>query len=115
MRLPHATLGRVEETKITGYLLNRQHPQGASKARLFERLGFSAHDWRHLASALLEHGQTHPVSAIHTSPYGTRYEVDGELKTPANRRLWIRTVWQTDINAIAPRLITAYPLPRPRS
>ena len=42
--------------------------------------------------------------------FGPRYMVEGELNTPAGRRPRVRSVWQFDHGAIAPRLITAYPL-----
>jgi hypothetical protein len=42
--------------------------------------------------------------------FGPRYEVEGELSCPDDRRPRVRTVWQMDKGHIAPRLITAYPL-----
>ena len=45
MRLPEAELALVEREKVLGYLLNRAHRYGASKARFFSEFGFTAEAW----------------------------------------------------------------------
>jgi len=50
------------------------------------------------------------VGKITDTPFGPRYEVDGELNVPDGRTPRIRAVWQQDHGEVAPRLITAYPL-----
>ena len=45
----------------------------------------------------------------HESRFGTKYEIEGPLKTPDERNPRIWTVWQIDKDRLAPRLITAYP------
>jgi len=57
-----------------------------------------------------EHGRTHEVARVRETGFGPRYVVDGELITPSGRRPRLRTVWQMDEGAVAPRLISAYPL-----
>jgi hypothetical protein len=52
----------------------------------------------------------HEVSISIESRYGTRYSVDGWLKTPDGRNPNVRTVWILGKRAKFPRLITAYPL-----
>ena len=96
--------------KITEYLLSPTHRYGASKARFFADFGFHLDNWIILADALREHGQTHEVGATKQTPFGPRFEVDGELNTPSDKRPRIRTVWQLDHGQVAPRLITAHPL-----
>lgn len=110
MILPNAHLAVVEREKITEYLLNPAHRYGASKARFFRAFGFDPADWETLAQALLSHGQRHEVSRTKQTPFGPRYEVDGELTAPDGRAPRVRTVWQLDDGEVAPRLITAYPL-----
>ena len=110
MKLPNGRLALVEREKITEYLLNPAHRHGASKARFFAEFGFELKAWKTLAEALRKHGQSHEVSRTRETLWGPRYEIDGELSTPDGRRPRIRTVWQLDDGAIAPRLITAYPL-----
>ena len=110
MKLPNAELAVVEHGKIVGYLLNSIHPQGASKARFFARFGFRLEEWKVLAIALEEHGRQNEVVVTRETGFGPRYEVKGELNTPDGRRPQVCTVWQVDVDRIAPRLITAYPL-----
>lgn len=110
MRLPNASLARVDKRKILDYLLRSEHPDGASKARFFARFGFTASGWRLLADALAAHGQRNEVVKVVETPYGTRYIVDGELEVPDGRHPMVRTVWVLDRGAESVRLITAHPL-----
>jgi hypothetical protein len=108
--LPNADKAIVERDKILSYLMNIEHRIGASKAPFFGSFGFSAEKWEQLAKALLVHGQTHEVKRVRETDFGPRYEIEGTLKTPDGRAPFIRSVWQFDKGAVAPRLITAYPL-----
>ena len=54
MRLPNVQKALVEKKKITGYLLNVAHPDGAGKSRFFSSLGFTIDNWQQLADALTE-------------------------------------------------------------
>ena len=97
MKLPNAHQALVEREKITGYLLNPAHRYGASKARFFAAFGFRLEAWEVLAAALREHGQQHEVTRVRETGFGPRYEVEGELRGPDNRRPCVRTVWQVDV------------------
>ena len=66
--------------------------------------------WQQLAEALRIHGQTHEVKRVHETGFGPRFEVEGKLNAPDGRSPRVRSVWQQDQGAVAPRLITAYPL-----
>jgi hypothetical protein len=89
---------------------NAAHRYGASKARFFVACGFRIEQWERLAEALREHGRRHGVARARETGFGPRYTVEGELNTPDGRRPRVRTVWQWDEGAVAPRLISAYPL-----
>ena len=82
----------------------------AGKARFFAHFGFRMAAWEQLAQALSEHGQTHDVTKTRETGFGPRYEVEGKLNCPNGRRPQVRSVWQLDQGAVAPRLLTAYPL-----
>lgn len=88
------------------------HPiNGRGKAAFFQTYGFTRDRWEALRDALVEHSVAWPVVAVTTSAYGSRFVVQGGLRTPVGRDPWplVRSVWQAD-NAIAGvRLITAYP------
>ena len=112
MKLPNLNDLIVEREKVTGYLLNLDHRYGATKARFFIALGFSIDEWSSLADALREHGRTNDIAASRETGHGPRYAVEGELSTPSGGQAFIRSVWQFDKGSVAPRLITAYPVPR---
>ena len=112
MKLPHLNELIVEREKITSHLLNPDHLYGATKAKFFTSLGFNVEAWGILADALHEHGRAHDVVACVETGYGPRYVVEGELTTPSNARVFVRSVWQFDHGSVAPRLITAYPVQR---
>jgi hypothetical protein len=110
MKLPNADMAVIERAKIVDYLLNPNHPYGASKARFFAGFGFQVEEWPQLAQALRRHGQTHEVTRARETGFGPRYEVEGELIAPDGRLPQVRSIWQHDRGEVAPRLITAYPL-----
>ena len=110
MRLPNAPLARVDEEKITQYLLQPNHPTGRTKARFFSQFGFRAEQWWVFAAALRSHGARHEVVRVVDTDYGMRYSVDGTIETPDGRSPGVRTVWQVDWEDGGPRLVTAYPL-----
>ena len=114
MNLPNVEHAVVEQEKVTGYLLNPDHRFGASKARFFLGFGFQLDKWQELVDALREHGRAYAVAKTKDTPFGPRYEVDGELDTPSGARPQVRTVWQLDHGQQAPRLITAHPLEQMR-
>jgi len=110
MKLPNTDNLVVEREKILDYLLNPRHRLGGSKARFFDRFGFTPEHWQQLAEALRIHGQTHEVRRSRQTGFGPRFEVEGRINAPDGRSPNVRTVWQHDHGAVAPRLITAYPL-----
>jgi hypothetical protein len=110
MKLPRASDAIVDRGKVVSYLLNLQHPYGASKARYFTSFGFSSERWEEMAQALRQHAQDHEVREMNETEFGTRYQIDGQLIGPNRLTLNLRTVWQWDKGQLAPRLITAYPL-----
>ena len=111
MKLPHAEEAVVPQDKIEQYLLNPGHPIGGSKAAFFQAFGFSRERWHDLADALRQHARAHFVASTVTDAEGTTYLVEGVLETPSGRRPRLRTVWLVETGRLAPRFITAYPLP----
>ena len=110
MELPFKDSLRVDQSKITGYLLSEA--AGRGKATFFLRLGFRAESWEVLAEALKAQARAYPVASTVDSSYGRRYSVDGDISTPDNRqpRAKVRTVWMLETGADSPRLITAHPV-----
>jgi len=110
MNLPFPDSLRVDQSKITGYLLSESSSHG--KAAFFLRLGFRAENWEMLAAVLKTHARENNVVSVVDSPYGKRYSIDGPIETPDNRqpRPQVRTVWILEAGAVSPRLITAHPI-----
>jgi hypothetical protein len=111
MKLPHAEEAVVPQRKMELYLLNPSHPIGGSKAEFFMRFGFSREQWLHLAEALRRHARANSVASAVSDADGTTYLVEGPLETPSGRRPRLRTIWLVETGQLAPRFITAYPLP----
>lgn len=109
MDLPGAGQARVDVAKITQYLLNPAHIDGAPKAEFFKRFGFDPDDPQVLADSLRIHAQRHQVARIMESPFGVRYTLEGSLDSPDGRNPRIRTVWIIERGSRHPRLVTAYP------
>jgi len=112
MQLPYLQHAVITEAKVSDYLLNLQHPDGAGKARLFLAAGFTANRWQDLADALKDLAATWPVTHQIDSIHGRKYIVEGELRTPHGSGVYVRTVWIAEANDPMPRLVTAYPIQR---
>jgi hypothetical protein len=109
MKLPNASLVRVEREKITDYLLNREHPDNGGKADFFIALGFLRNDWETLATTLRKLATNCAISQSMESVHGKKYIVDGAIETPIGKTPVVRTVWIVDSGETVPRLVTAYP------
>ena len=110
MKLPNAERAYVPTAKLSQYLLAESHPVGGPKARFLGVVGFEPHDVDLLEQALLALARTREVTEVGASPHGTKYVVDGEILTPAGRRVGVRTVWMTEPAQENPRFVTLYPL-----
>ena len=109
MNLPNAAVVEIAREKITDYLLNPLHPDGAGKTAFFAAHGFTAKDWQVLSEALCGLAANFPIVKTVDSPHGTKYVVDGTLATPVSKTPSVRTVWIIDQGGDTPRLVTAYP------
>jgi hypothetical protein len=108
MKMPFAERALVPERKITEYLLNPHHPDGASKARYFLSFGYSLADPLRFRGDLLRLAvETEREETL--SRFGTEYAGTGALTAPDGRVLRVRTAWILDGGNPPPRLITAYP------
>jgi hypothetical protein len=109
MKLPNASNAIVAEDKLALYLLNRQHRRGGSKARLLYALGYEMRKWQRLADDLRQQHLTADVVEQRSTPWGERYDIVAPLTGPSGDTIMFRSVWQIDLGADWPRLITMYP------
>jgi hypothetical protein len=110
LNLPNSDRVRIDQAKVTDYLLAPDHPEGASKAAFFVRFGFTLVEWQVLTEALTAHARANPVASMTASEHGVKYRVDGPIHCPDGRSPMIRTVWIVDAGSEIPRLVTAHPL-----
>ena len=106
--LPNPDQLIVEEAKLTSYLLNSAHKDGASKAKFFLKRGFKAADWKNFAKALTTHGAKQTVTDIETTRHGKKFTVECQLETPDGKNPCILSVW-IQTKGKTPRLVTAHP------
>ena len=109
MRIPNVEHALVERHKIVDYLMNPAHPDNGGEAAFFLSCGFNLERWQELASAFARLAVDFPIAKNMASQHGTKYILDGELRTPSGRSPRVRTVWIVDAGANTPRLVTAYP------
>ena len=93
MRVPNAENAVIDPRKLYEYLLDPNHPDGASKADYLALAGYTGRDWAQLDSDL--RGQLLSLEARpgRPSPYGRKYEVAGSLTGPNGVSLGIRSIW----------------------
>ena len=106
--MPDASRAEVPREKVAGYLLNLEHPMGASKARFFRAHGYRPDDPEVLAADLLRLASRDFVEKK-SSPFGEKYVIRGETVAPRGTSLRVETVWIREPAARGPRLVTAYP------
>jgi hypothetical protein len=108
VKLPGADKAVVSRVKLTDYLLSETHPVGRFKAKFFASLGYSVDDWQTLEGDIRSLLEGEAWESERT-PYGTKYEVVGELNGPSGGATRIVTVWIILRGEDTPRFVTAYP------
>lgn len=112
MKLPNAEDAYIDWRKIADYLLSTTHPIGKTKGQFFRRVGFTDETARDLEKGLLGIARHGKVAEVVETDYGTKYIVDGLLRTPTNQEVTIRTVWIIERGDDRPRFVTAHPRQR---
>jgi hypothetical protein len=109
VRIPNCEAARVPEEKITDYLLDPEHPEGAPKAEFFTSHGFSRDKADELAEALLRHCAKDAVAQVVQGEFGTKYVIEAAIRCPDGLSPMCRSVWIITGEDPNPRLVTAYP------
>ncbi|MCC6126771.1 MAG: hypothetical protein IT426_17550 [Pirellulales bacterium] len=108
MRIPNAEQAMIAEEKIVQYLLNPEHVDGASKARVLARAGFHADHPQELDRALRVRHLILEAEIGKPSPFGIKYEITGRLTGPIGSVL-VKSIWMIRFDESFPRLITLVP------
>ena len=110
LQLPNKAKAYIPRRKLVDYLLSETHAVGKSKARYFRSLGFNETTVGELEQGLLEIARTGLVKERVDSPHGTKYVIEGTLKTPHGTLAQVRTIWIVEFDDQTPRFVTAYPI-----
>jgi hypothetical protein len=110
MKLPGGERAVVDVAKLCAYCLDRDHPRGRHKARVFAAaLGLSRQDAEYLREKLLAAARDNDASKGASDPHGERYTVDLEVER-GERRAAIRSAWIVRAGEAIPRLTSCYVL-----
>lgn len=109
MKMQNNDQSIVADTKITDYLLSETHEIGKHKANFFKRFGFDISDIDTFRASLIQHSIDRDIEQAKNTPFGNKYELKCEIKTPDERNPCIMTVWIIENGEVLPKLITAYP------
>jgi len=109
MKLPNRENAYIPLSKLKNYLLSETHVVGRSKAKFLRGFGFDDKNIDLLEQALLSIAQNQEVEEAVSSPHGTKYVIDGSLKTPLGSVVNIKTIWIIDKGKDRPRFVTAIP------
>ena len=82
---------------------------GRTKVKYFKALGYSERNLVRLKEALIAVAATSDVTEIISTPFGTKYVLDGDLAAPTGIKARVRTVWILETGEDLPRFVTAYP------
>ena len=108
-RLPDCEKARINDNKLYKYLLNSNHPDGKSKARFYERIGYTSDKGEQLRAELLRLACSGLVDKEMPIRVGSKYVVIGSINAPNGKTYPLLTVWAVEPPDNEPRLITAYP------
>lgn len=99
----------IAQEKVSQYLLNVDHADGAGKAKFFIGHGFAADQPEVLAAAIHDHADFNDVALTEPGKYGTKSIVRCSIVTPDGRNPCILVVWIHEQGCSEQRLVTAYP------
>lgn len=106
----------VARAKVSAYLLNPSHRDGAAKCRFLAAFGFTPGDPDALIDALLDPARQPHFRGFVPGYRATKLYFEGPLAARSGLDPQVRTVWQVDDAdpSRTARFITLKPLPRPR-
>ncbi|WP_325162735.1 DUF6883 domain-containing protein [Listeria ivanovii] len=94
-------------SKLDGYLLNKEHPVGGSKASWFEKaLGFNKNNSQQLNSQIIFDKSKAVQTAV--TEYGTKYSQIIPIKGVNGKIIDVEFVWIKNNDGIV-RLVTSIP------
>ena len=99
----------IAPEKIRDYVLNHSNPEGDSKARYLEQMGYKQKNWKILQADLREQHLSQEVFPGKNSIYGVKYEILAPLVGPNGQMRWLRSIWMIRRGESIARFITLIP------
>lgn len=107
--IQNAENAQIDPRKITGYVLDPEHPVGGNKARVFESaLGFNQSNADGLISQIQDGVTKYPATPGKADQFGQRFTVDIPVTGPNGNTVQVRTGWIYDPGSSTPRLTTMF-------
>jgi hypothetical protein len=99
----------IDPAKTRDYLLDPGHSEGGSKAKFFERLGYSRLAWRRLESDLRNAHDSGTMRSDVRTEHGDKYRLVSRITGPNGRTAVVLTVWIVREGEAFARFVTAHP------
>jgi Domain of unknown function (DUF6883) len=107
MKLPFLDSIIIEESKLSDYLLNPNHPDGGVKAKFLIEKKFDKDSFK---TAHTKQAEGEDVKEIKKTEFGTKYIIESEIKSPDGKSFSLRSVWIVYLSEKFVKFITAYPV-----
>jgi len=108
--LPHGDEAILDIRKIEDYCLNRAHPRGRHKARVFrEALDLQRSDASWLRTVLLAAARSAEAIQLEEDAWGAYWRLDAPLERQGKIAV-VRTIWIVRKGERAPRFVTCWVL-----
>jgi hypothetical protein len=107
-RLPNSSHAFLDIRKLQSYCLDRDHPRGRHKARIFrEILGIERTDAAWLRQTLLDGARDNDAVELVTDRFGSRWRVDVAV-TRQERTAVVRSIWIVRTGEDVPRFVSCW-------
>lgn len=107
MKLPHGEQAEIPIQKLLGYCLNREHPSGKHKSRVFASvLGITSENADILRELIQTAAIEGEVVQQDITAFGQQFKVDWIV--PDTDEIQLRTIWEITSKNPNPRLISAF-------
>ena len=107
--LPGYDRAVIPDGKLTGYVLNMEHPVGKNKALVFEKvLGYNIGNKDMLIDRVYAGLKKYRANARKPTQYGQPFEVLMMLEGVNGKFTPVKTAWQIDSGSDFPRLVSMY-------
>ena len=99
----------IPSEKLSGYLLNVDHPEGGPKAQFFLDRGFGPIPNVWFIQALFHHARPSNLVKEIVTKFGVKYIYEGAMAMPDESSHQVRSVWFKPPDDPRRFLVTAYP------